>query len=95
MMHMEIKIIDLEPNKARLLFVGEGHTFMNALTDELLRDPGVDVARYMMEFHFSDPELMVTTVGDRDPLEAIIDASRRLAGHCGELLEQIADAVSP
>jgi DNA-directed RNA polymerase subunit L len=94
MMHMEIKIIDLEPNKARLLFVGEGHTFMNVLTDELLRDPGVDVARYMMEFHFSDPELMVTTVGDRDPLEAITDASRRLAGHCDDLLAQIADAAS-
>ena len=57
----------MESNKARLLVQGEGHTFMNALTDEILRDPSVDVAKYFIEFQFSDPELLVTTKGKKDP----------------------------
>ncbi len=88
---MEIKVIELKPDKARIVFIGEGHTFMNALTDELLADPGVDVARYIMEFHFSDPELLVTTTGDRNPVEAIKDAAKRLLGYCDDLISQIAE----
>ena len=90
---MEIKIIELKPRKVKMLCIGEGHTFMNALTDELLRDEGVDVARYLMEFHFSDPELLVTTYEGRDPIEAIRDACTRLVGDCEDLLSQIEQAA--
>ena len=55
---MIVKVLELESNKARLLVQGEGHTFMNALTDEILRDPSVDVAKYLIEFQFSEPELL-------------------------------------
>jgi DNA-directed RNA polymerase subunit L len=91
---MEIKIIELKPNKAKMLCIGEGHTFMNALTDELLEDEGVDVARYLIEFHFSDPELLVTTFEGRDPIDAIRDACNRLSGYCNGLLDQIRKAAS-
>lgn len=91
---MEIKILELKPNKAKLLCIGEGHTFMNALTDELLRDDGVDVARYLMEFNFSDPELVVTTYEGRDPIDAIKDACTRLGQHCTDLIDQIRTASS-
>jgi DNA-directed RNA polymerase subunit L len=83
---MNIKILELGKNKARLSIVGEGHTFMNALTEEILRDPAVDVAKYLIKFQFSDPELLVTTRGDRDPMEVIKDACTRLSGYCDELL---------
>ncbi|MDD1708849.1 MAG: DNA-directed RNA polymerase subunit L [Methanoregulaceae archaeon] len=86
---MNIKILELEKNKARLVISGEGHTFMNTLTEEILTDPGVDVARYLIKFQFSDPELLVTTKGDRDPLAAIKDACTRLSGYCTELLEKM------
>ncbi len=86
---MNIKILELEKNKARLIIAGEGHTFMNTLTEEILTDPGVDVARYLIKFQFSDPELLVTTKGDRDPLAAIKDACTRLSGYCTELLGKI------
>jgi DNA-directed RNA polymerase subunit L len=86
---MNIKILELEKNKARLVISGEGHTFMNALTEEILTDPGVDVARYLIKFQFSDPELLVTTKGQRDPLAAIKDACTRLSGYCTELLEKM------
>ena len=42
---MNIKILELDENKVRLVISGEGHTFMNLLTEEIFRDPDVDVAR--------------------------------------------------
>jgi DNA-directed RNA polymerase subunit L len=46
---MIVKVLDLEKDKVRLIIQGEGHTFMNALVEEILSDPDVDVAKYMIE----------------------------------------------
>lgn len=89
---MNIKVLELEVDKARLVIQGEGHTFMNLLTQEILKDPDVDVAKYLIEFQFSDPELLVTTNGKKDPLKVITDACRRLAGYCDDLMEQIEES---
>jgi DNA-directed RNA polymerase subunit L len=86
---MNIKLLELEKDKARLIIQGEGHTFLNTLTDEILKDPDVDVARYIIEFQFSDPELLVTTNGKKDPLDIISDACGRVSGKCDELLSQL------
>jgi len=89
---MIIKVLELEKDKARIVVQGEGHTFMNALTEEILRDPDVDVARYMIEFQFSDPELFVSTNGKKEPLAIIAGACRRLSQTCDELLDKIQSA---
>jgi len=89
---MNIKVLALEKDKAKLIIQGAGHTFMNVLTEEILEDPDVDVAKYLIEFHFSDPELLVTTNGRKDPLEAIKDACTRLSERCTDLLQQIPPA---
>jgi DNA-directed RNA polymerase subunit L len=86
---MIVKVLELEKNKARLVLQGEGHTFMNALTDEILRDPSVDVATYIIEFQFSDPELLVTTKGRKDPLIVVRDACRRLSKNCDKLIKEL------
>ncbi|NLA38823.1 MAG: DNA-directed RNA polymerase subunit L [Methanomicrobiales archaeon] len=86
---MKIKLLELTDDKARILFEGEGKTYINALAVELLNDPGVDVAQHRQAFQFSDPELVVTTIGGRSPLLAITDAAKRLSGHAGELLQQM------
>jgi DNA-directed RNA polymerase subunit L len=84
---MIVKILDLEKDKARLIIQGEGHTFMNALVEEILNDPDVDVAKYTIEFQFSDPELLVTTKNKKNPLPIIKKACKRISGHCGELIK--------
>jgi DNA-directed RNA polymerase subunit L len=86
---MDVKVLELEPAKARLVIAGEGHTFMNALVEELLLDPGVDVAKYVIKFQFADPELLVTTRGDREPVAAIRDACGRLVASCDQLLTDL------
>lgn len=88
-MAMKLKLLELTDDKARILFEGEGNTYVNALAAELLNDPGVDVAHHKQAFQFSDPELAVTTVGGRPPLLAITDAAKRLSGYAGELLQQM------
>ena len=86
---MNIKILELEKDTVKMVIQGEGHTFMSALTAEILNDPDVDVAKYRIEYQFSDPELLVTTKGQKDPLVAISDACKRLSGHCNSLLDTL------
>ncbi|MBN1432743.1 MAG: DNA-directed RNA polymerase subunit L [Methanomicrobiaceae archaeon] len=86
---MEIKVIELRDDLARIAFIGEGHTFMNALVDEILRDPEVDVANYSSEFHFTDPVLLVTTKGGKKPVDAIREAAVAISGNCSGLIETI------
>ncbi|MDD1672995.1 MAG: DNA-directed RNA polymerase subunit L [Methanomicrobiales archaeon] len=90
---MNIEILELTGVRARILFRGESHTFMNMLTDEILQDPVVDVAKYTMEFQFSDPELVVTTDGKKDPLTVVREACQRLMSDCDELLKDVRAAV--
>lgn len=86
---MEIKIIELEADKVRISFPGETHTYMNALTNEILADPAVDVASYDFRFHFVDPTLLVTTKDGADPVAAIIRAAKQIAADCDDLVAQI------
>lgn len=86
---MDVKVLELGPGRARLVVGGEGHTFMNALVEELLLDPGVDVAKYVIKFQFADPELLVTTREGRAPLAAIRDACGRMVSSCDELMADL------
>ncbi|MDV0442483.1 DNA-directed RNA polymerase subunit L [Methanorbis furvi] len=85
---MKLKIIELEKDKVRMSLEGEGHTFMNTLTEEILTDPEVDVARYVIEYQFSDPELFVTLKegSKKDPIAVIRDACTRISSRCDDLL---------
>lgn len=75
-----------------MVFVSEKHTFMNLLTDEILTDPAVDVAKYEIVYQFSDPELIVTTDGSKDPVAVIREACERISRSCDELLTQVRSA---
>jgi len=87
---MIVKVLELEKDKARLVIQGEGHTFMNALVEEILTDPDVDVAKYTIEFQFSDPELLVTTKSSKkNPLNIIKKACKKLSGNCDDLIKGI------
>ncbi|MCP1662697.1 MAG: DNA-directed RNA polymerase subunit L [Methanocalculus sp. MSAO_Arc1] len=90
---MNIKILELEKNKIRMVLVGEKHTFMNLLEDEIIKDPSVNVGKYVVEYQFSDPELLVTTDGTKDPLTVIREACERINRSCDEVLTQVGSVV--
>lgn len=85
---MKLKITELEKDKIRMVVEGEGHTFMNVLTEEILLDPAVDVAKYEIKFQFSDPELLVTIKPgcDKNPVDVIKEAAQHITGRCDDLL---------
>ncbi len=86
---MNIKILEHTDRKVRMLLEGEGHTFINALVTEILQDPAVDVAKYRLEFEFSDPELLVTTKGGKEPLKVIDEACTHIGKYCDTIMKNI------
>lgn len=86
---MEIKILELKPGIVKILFFGESHTYMNALNQQILMDPRVDVSSYNPKYDFTDPELLVSTKDGVDPFVVIIDAARQISADCAELLDAI------
>ncbi|MDD1725024.1 MAG: DNA-directed RNA polymerase subunit L [Methanospirillum sp.] len=86
---MNITVLELGEDIVRISLAGQGHTFMNALKTEILSDPTVDVANYVIEFQFSDPVLTVTTLNKADPIKPIMDACKRISGNCEDLLSSL------
>lgn len=89
---MNITVLELEDDMVKIALPGQGHTFMNALTAEILKDPVVDVATYVIEFQFSDPVLTVTTREKKDPIGPIMEACKRLSTHCSDLTASLGEA---
>jgi DNA-directed RNA polymerase subunit L len=86
---MKITILELSSGKIRVSLAQQGHTFMNGLVTEILDDPRVDVANYLIEFQHSDPILMVTTVDGIDPIEVIMDACKKFSSRCDALIQEL------
>ena len=89
---MEIKILELKDDLVRIMFAGEGHTFMNALSDEILKNPDIDVANYSSRFKFTEPILTVTTKNGANPVEAVIAAAKKIGDNCEDIKAQIENA---
>ncbi len=92
MVSMEIKIIELTEDKAKLTFVGENHTYMNLLKEVIITNPDVDVVQYYSEYTFSDPILLVTTKNKKNPIDIIKAAAQQISKDCSSLLAQIEKA---
>lgn len=90
---MNITVLELTDDKVRMVIIGQGHTFLNALTTELLQDSDVDVANYLVEFQFSDPVLTVTTHHNANPIEVVRKACKRISDACADLLVQLEKSV--
>jgi DNA-directed RNA polymerase subunit L len=86
---MNITVLELSEHKVKISMTGQGHTFMNALINEIQKDPSVDVANYIIEFQFSDPILTVTTHDRKDPVAPILAACSRLSSSCQSLLDDL------
>jgi len=86
---MKVKILEHEKDKLRFVIEGEGHTFVNALVEEVLLDPEVDLAKYVIEFQFSDPEVLITMKpkAKKTPEKVVLAALKTISKGCDDLLE--------
>ena len=87
---MELRVIERADDELVIEIAGEDHTFMNVLKGALLETDGVTAATYDMNPEQSggqtEPILSVKTA-DRDPLEALEDASARVRDDSETFLE--------
>ena len=85
---MKLKILENEKEKLSFAIEGEGHTLVNALVEELLLNPEVDVAKYVIEYQFSDPVVTVTMKpkSKQTPEKAVLAAIDTIIKRCDDLL---------
>lgn len=88
---MEIDIEEEDDTKLVFHINGAGHTFCNALKDELTNDDDVDIATYTIKHPLvAEPKFFIETI-DGSPIEAMQDATTRLKERNESFKEQYED----
>ena len=76
---MEITVLEQTKNRLRIQLTGVGHSFCNALKDELWNEKNVEVAAYSIRHPLTGvPELLVETKGAESPVSALTKAAKKL-----------------
>ncbi len=86
---MEVKVIELTEEYARLLIKGEDHTYLNLLQYELVNDDSVLLAKYNVLHPLKDEaEFMIRTSG-KNPIDALKEANERIISKVDAVLSQL------
>ncbi|AKG91602.1 DNA-directed RNA polymerase, subunit L [Geoglobus ahangari] len=86
---MEVKVIELTDDYAKLLIKGEDHTYLNLLQYELVNDESVLLAKYNVLHPLKDEaEFMIRTSG-KSPIDALREANERIISKVEEVLSQL------
>jgi DNA-directed RNA polymerase subunit L len=75
---MELKILEETKKKIVLKIEGTGHSFCNALVEEVWKDEEVDIASYTIRHPLVGVPELVVEMKSGDPKKALIDAAKRL-----------------
>lgn len=87
---MEISV--LEKKKGRLIFElhGAHNTVSNSLRDELWNDKKIKVATYSVKHPLTPvPRFIIETEDGADPIDAVVNATKRLQKRNKELLSAL------
>jgi len=85
---LRVTVLRSEPNRLTLRIVGEDHTLLNLLVEELNKDSSVAFAAYRQEHPLTgEYTLTVVTDGSKTPLQALTEACVRIKELFTELRE--------
>jgi DNA-directed RNA polymerase subunit L len=90
---MNLKIISKTENEAVIEFVGEGHTILNLLRTELLKDKRVLMSTYDTKFPVMDNPVFRLVTNGADPIIALKEATSRIIDQCDEFSNKYAEAA--
>lgn len=90
---MNLKIISKTENEAIIEFIGEGHTILNLLRTELLKDKRVLMATYDTKFPVMDNPVFRLRTNGSDPIAILKEATARIIDQCEEFSSKYAEAV--
>ncbi len=86
---MRLKLLLREDNRLEMAFGGEGHTLLNLLQSLLVKQDGVKMAGYSKPHPLMDRSILfVSTEGDKQPEEALIEAAEEGKRLLKEFLEE-------
>lgn len=86
---MDIVIIEQEKNRLQASFAGADHTVCNVVTNELWADKSVKAAAYMVDHPLVGKPKMVIDTDGKNPIDAIVDACKRVKKMNAELLKSL------
>jgi len=90
---MKLNILERGKNELRVELIGEGHTFCNALQSALLKDETIEFSGYRIPHPLvSQPVFFIRTKGERDPVEALTDAAKKLKQELEEIGKSFQEA---
>ena len=76
---MKLRLVEKSKNEFRIELVGEGHTFCNALQEELLKDKTLEFGGYSISHPLTgQPILYLRTKGRRKPETVLTESSKNL-----------------
>jgi DNA-directed RNA polymerase subunit L len=90
---MNLKILKKTSEELHIEFEGEGHTLLNLLRTELLKDDRVLLATYDTKFVIMDNPIFRMKTRDADPLDVMKEAASRIVGLCDEFSAHYQSAV--
>ncbi|MHA1832438.1 MAG: DNA-directed RNA polymerase subunit L [Candidatus Baldrarchaeia archaeon] len=91
---MKIKILERTDREMEFELEGEGHTLCNLLRKVLLEDEDVTFAGYRIEHPLiGKPKVYVRTNGEKDPLEAVIEAAKKIKKMAEEFREAFLNSL--
>lgn len=90
---MELKILEEKKNKLILEIKGEGHTFLNALKNELLKNKHVKIASYNISHPIVGvPKIILETDGEA-PKKVLQDAAKKMSERAEDFKKLVSSSI--
>lgn len=91
---LRVRILKSTDDSIEMEIEGEDHTLCNALCKELFNDKSIVFASYHIDHPLvGKPRIYVQTDGSKSPVEAVIEASKRLRDRALEFSELFLKAL--
>ena len=91
---MDIKIIKIAKNDAKIEIEGEGHTFCNILQKTLIKNKDVEFAGYNVPHPLTNKAIIRLQVkGNKKPEKILLAAAKEIGAEADEFKEKIADVI--
>ncbi|MEA1944242.1 MAG: DNA-directed RNA polymerase subunit L [Euryarchaeota archaeon] len=91
---MNLKILNKTDTELEMEIAGETHTLLNLLKTILLEDDAVEIATYDIKYLGISEPIMYVRTSDRDPVQVVRNALRKMISMCDEFKNTFIDQTS-
>ena len=90
----KVKLLKREGNTIEMELIGEDHTIANLIAKYAIKKPGVGYSSYIISHPLiSNPVIVLSTDGSRDPLDVIEEVLRDIIRDANEFQQAFEEAL--